>query len=66
MLLHAAVAQAIAFVLVAIPVVYAGVQNDPLNWRSLKISGGGGFVPGVIFNTGPKGKGVAYIRSVKS
>lgn len=31
------------------------------NWKNVKIGGGGGFVPGIIFN--PSQKGLAYVRT---
>ncbi|KAI0704899.1 hypothetical protein BC835DRAFT_1410239 [Cytidiella melzeri] len=42
------------------PFAYA-VSSQTYNWNNVKIGGGGGFVPGIIFN--PSQKGLAYART---
>jgi xyloglucan-specific exo-beta-1,4-glucanase len=42
--------------------VSAAVISQKLNWSNVKIGGGGGFVPNIIFNQ--KQKGVAFARCV--
>ncbi|KAJ8520928.1 hypothetical protein ONZ45_g2331 [Pleurotus djamor] len=42
------------------PAVYA-VNSQAYTWKNVKIGGGGGFVPGIVFN--PKEKGLAYART---
>ncbi|KAF8898537.1 hypothetical protein BD779DRAFT_1666368 [Infundibulicybe gibba] len=50
-----------ALVAVAIgPAVYAA-SSQAYTWKNVKIGGGGGFVPGIVFN--PTEKGVAYART---
>ncbi|KAG7099404.1 hypothetical protein E1B28_001257 [Marasmius oreades] len=44
----------------AIPLVSA-VASQSYKWNSVKIGGGGGFVPGIVFNT--KQKGLAFART---
>lgn len=39
----------------------ADIAQQTYNWANVKIGGGGGFVPGIIFN--PSEKGLAYIRT---
>ena len=38
----------------------AAVTQEPYVWENVKIGGGGGFVPNIIFN--PSVKGLAYSR----
>lgn len=48
--------------LALIPGVVAAVPAAQCyNWKSVRIGGGGGFVPGIIFNPGMKG--LAYART---
>ncbi|KAF9457081.1 Oligoxyloglucan reducing end-specific cellobiohydrolase [Collybia nuda] len=42
------------------PLVYA-VNSQSYTWKNVKIGGGGGFVPGIVFN--PTEKGLAYART---
>ncbi|TFK40979.1 hypothetical protein BDQ12DRAFT_710849 [Crucibulum laeve] len=42
------------------PLVHA-VSSQAYTWKNVKIGGGGGFVPGIVFNT--KEKGIAYART---
>lgn len=44
----------------AIPAVVS-VSSQCYSWQNVKIGGGGGFVPGVVFN--PSQKGLAYART---
>jgi xyloglucan-specific exo-beta-1,4-glucanase len=39
----------------------AAVLTQPYSWKNVKIGGGGGFVPGIIFN--PSQKGLAFLRT---
>ena len=39
----------------------AAVSSQTYTWKNVKIGGGGGFVPGIIFN--PSEKGLAYART---
>ncbi|KAG9093476.1 Xyloglucanase, partial [Ceratobasidium sp. 392] len=39
----------------------AQAASQAYKWNSVKIGGGGGFVPGIVFNT--KEKGLAYART---
>lgn len=57
MRLGLATSTAVAF---AITVAHAYVTADNYVWENVKIGGGGGFVPGIIFNQGTKG--VAFAR----
>ncbi|CAE6449652.1 unnamed protein product [Rhizoctonia solani] len=43
------------------PFVSAATSTQAYNWKSVKIGGGGGFVPGIVFN--PTEKGLAYART---
>lgn len=43
-----------------VPLVHA-VSSQAYTWKNVKIGGGGGFVPNIIFN--PSEKGVAYART---
>ncbi|KAH8102601.1 hypothetical protein BXZ70DRAFT_1059179 [Cristinia sonorae] len=47
-------------VAVAIPSVLS-VSSQSYTWKNVKIGGGGGFVPGIVFN--PSQKGLAYART---
>jgi xyloglucan-specific exo-beta-1,4-glucanase len=42
------------------PLVH-GVGSQAYTWKNVKIGGGGGFVPGIVFN--PSQKGLAYART---
>ena len=44
----------------AITAIHAAVTSEPYTWENVKIGGGGGFVPGIIFN--PSEKGLAFAR----
>ncbi|KAI0793439.1 Oligoxyloglucan reducing end-specific cellobiohydrolase [Abortiporus biennis] len=46
--------------LAAVPLAYA-VSSQTYTWKNVKIGGGGGFVPGIVFN--PSQKGLAYART---
>ena len=37
------------------------IANAAYTWKNVKIGGGGGFVPGIVFH--PKTKGVAFART---
>ena len=37
------------------------VSTQAYTWKNVKIGGGGGFVPGIVFN--PSQKGLAYART---
>ncbi|KAJ7169606.1 hypothetical protein C8R46DRAFT_1217285 [Mycena filopes] len=39
----------------------SAVSSQAYTWKNVKIGGGGGFVPGIVFN--PKEQGVAYVRT---
>ncbi|KZV99052.1 CEL6 protein [Exidia glandulosa HHB12029] len=41
--------------------VLAAVSQQAYTWKNVKIGGGGGFIPGIIFN--PSEKGLAYART---
>ena len=41
--------------------IAAAVSSQSYTWKNVKIGGGGGFVPGIIFN--PSEKGLAYART---
>ena len=45
----------------AVAAVVAAVSSQSYTWKNVKIGGGGGFVPGIIFN--PSQKGLAYART---
>ena len=44
----------------AAPFVHA-VSSQAYTWKNVKIGGGGGFIPGIVFN--PSQKGLAYART---
>ncbi|KAJ3506061.1 hypothetical protein NLJ89_g7083 [Agrocybe chaxingu] len=44
-----------------VPLVNAAVASQAYNWKNVKIGGGGGFVPGIVFN--PTQKGLAFART---
>ena len=41
--------------------VTAAIAPQTYSWANVKIGGGGGFVPGIVFN--PSEKGLAYLRT---
>lgn len=47
-------------VLVSAGLARAYVSSQQYAWKNVKIGGGGGFVPGIIFN--PSEKGLAFAR----
>ncbi|KAI0078942.1 Oligoxyloglucan reducing end-specific cellobiohydrolase [Panus rudis PR-1116 ss-1] len=46
---------------IAIIPLVAAVSSQSYTWKNVKIGGGGGFVPGIVFN--PSQKGLAYART---
>ncbi|KAF5368557.1 hypothetical protein D9758_002431 [Tetrapyrgos nigripes] len=48
-------------ILAAIYPVASAVNSQSYTWKNVKIGGGGGFVPGIVFN--PSAKGLAYART---
>lgn len=44
-----------------VPFASAATSTQAYTWKSVKIGGGGGFVPGIVFN--PTEKGLAYART---
>ena len=50
----------LAVVSIATSAVDALVLNERYSWSNVKIGGGGGFVPNIIFNT--RERGLAYAR----
>ncbi|KAK7463773.1 hypothetical protein VKT23_005712 [Stygiomarasmius scandens] len=50
----------VACLAAAIPLTWA-VSSQAYTWKNVKIGGGGGFVPGIVFN--PSAKGLAYART---
>ncbi|QRV77897.1 glycoside hydrolase family 74 protein [Ceratobasidium sp. AG-Ba] len=44
-----------------VPFVNAATSSQAYTWKNVKIGGGGGFVPGIVFN--PTEKGLAYART---
>lgn len=44
-----------------IPLANAATSSQSYTWKNVKIGGGGGFVPGIVFN--PTEKGLAYART---
>lgn len=51
---------AAAIAAIAVPLV-AAVTAQTYTWKNVKIGGGGGFVPDIVFN--PSLKGLAYART---
>lgn len=51
---------AVALALITAGLARAYVTDDSYTWKNVKIGGGGGFVPGIIFN--PSEKGLAFAR----
>lgn len=49
-----------AFAACAAPLA-ASLSSQPYTWKNVKIGGGGGFVPSIVFN--PSQKGLAYART---
>jgi len=45
------------------PVAYA-VSSQAYTWKNVKIGGGGGFVPGIVFNPTEKVCGFTFFASV--
>ena len=45
----------------AVATISAAVSSQTYTWKNVKIGGGGGFVPDIIFN--PSQKGLAYART---
>ena len=43
------------------PLSSAAIAQQAYKWANVKIGGGGGFIPGIIFN--PSEKGLAYART---
>lgn len=39
----------------------AAISQQTYEWANVKIGGGGGFIPGIVFN--PSERGLAYIRT---
>ncbi|KAG6842504.1 hypothetical protein C0991_000030 [Blastosporella zonata] len=50
-----------ALAVVAISPFASAVSSQAYTWNNVKIGGGGGFVPGIVFN--PTEKGLAYART---
>jgi len=50
-----------SFVLVALTGLTASASSQCYNFKNVRIGGGGGFVPGIVFNPGKKG--LAYART---
>ena len=51
----------VAFLAAATTPLVAAVASQKYTWKNVKIGGGGGFVPGIVFN--PSEKGLAYART---
>ncbi|KAF3932369.1 hypothetical protein ABW19_dt0201554 [Dactylella cylindrospora] len=43
------------------PLLVSAAPSQCYNWKNVKVGGGGGFIPGIVFNT--KEKGLAYART---
>ncbi|RPB14592.1 glycoside hydrolase family 74 protein [Morchella conica CCBAS932] len=52
---------AVATLLASVPGANAAPASQCYNWKNVRIGGGGGFVPSIVFNPGEKG--VAYART---
>lgn len=50
-----------AFAIAATSPVVIAVSSQAYSWNNVKIGGGGGFVPNIVFN--PTQKGLAYART---
>lgn len=46
---------------VAITLVSCAISQQTYTWKNVKIGGGGGFVPNIVFN--PSKKGLAFART---
>jgi xyloglucan-specific exo-beta-1,4-glucanase len=44
----------LALTLGTLSLVYGQAASQPYSWKNVKIGGGGGFVPGIIFNPSEK------------
>ncbi|KAJ3823892.1 hypothetical protein F5878DRAFT_532412 [Lentinula raphanica] len=51
----------LAFSALAAGRLVAAVSSQSYSWNNVKIGGGGGFIPGIVFN--PSEKGLAYARA---
>jgi xyloglucan-specific exo-beta-1,4-glucanase len=51
----------VAVLAAAITPLVVAVASQDYTWKNVKIGGGGGFVPNIIFN--PSQKGLAYART---
>ncbi|KAJ3479843.1 hypothetical protein NLI96_g8779 [Meripilus lineatus] len=51
----------LALVLAALVQLGLGASSQAYTWKNVKIGGGGGFVPGIVFN--PSQKGLAFART---
>ena len=49
------------FTLPAVVSLVSAVSSQSYTWKNVKIGGGGGFVPNIVFN--PSQKGLAYART---
>ncbi|KAF3181706.1 hypothetical protein EYR41_007659 [Orbilia oligospora] len=45
----------------AAPLLASAAPSQCYNWKNVKVGGGGGFIPGIVFN--PTEKGLAYART---
>ncbi|KAF3926123.1 hypothetical protein ABW21_db0209133 [Orbilia brochopaga] len=45
----------------AVPLLASAAPSQCYNWKNVKVGGGGGFIPGIVFN--PTEKGLAYART---
>ena len=52
----------LATLFAAVVAVRAAVTQQPLIWDNVRIGGGGGFVPSIVFN--PNAVGLAYARLI--
>ncbi|KEP52011.1 glycoside hydrolase family 74 protein [Rhizoctonia solani 123E] len=51
----------LAALVAIVPFASAALSTQAYTWKSVKVGGGGGFVPGIVFN--PTEKGLAYART---